>query len=230
MGESISETLPIRRVLRTCQKEVTETGDVLYTSSVYGSGFQEEGVELPFQAVISTKGVHLLEQSEHLFDLVDLPFEQPMDKEIFRGRGSCYVTKEWIKDGNKNTFSAVALKRISPHHLVINGVEQFRAMRALEDIGVLCGAPLIATNTRFVARWVWQDQTPSLDNLEDYLADLKEAEDVLRELGVWPDSVMIDRWGSRNFRINNLDSDNLFDQYIAMDPVIRRAKIAFYDE
>lgn len=119
----------------------------------------------------------------------------------------------------------VAVKKINKgisyfREIDTTGVEQFTALRALEDMGINCATPLIATRNRLIT--VWTDK-PMADyqldkELDKFFTELEKIRAKLISSGKWDSEWIID-YSPLNYAVNNLSSENPLDWFTVIDPM-----------
>lgn len=144
---------PTTEILRTCSRTIKPNGDILYTSTQYNiPNYLQDKQEEPYALILSPRGQGLLANSK-LLDIMDREYtgSSVIGRKVIRGiRG--FVLKENI--GGFFRKYDVAVKQLFPYALDMTGIEQFEAMRLLEEEGVLCASPLAATKWRLIAQWI----------------------------------------------------------------------------
>jgi len=112
----------------------------------------------------------------------------------------------------------IAAKNLFPYNTPsdVSGLELWRVVRDLEKAGFQCAEPLVATENRYVSRWV--DGQIVSDNNPDlirYLALLINA----RKQMDWPLSWMIDNKPSKHL-LAHPEKKEVWEKFVTVDPVL----------
>lgn len=161
----------------------------------------------PVKTLLSYTGLRLLQIRPSFFDKV--ASELGLVDSFFARRGETgTVVKEKVCGANfavKRLFDAQKLEEIHSHHVYLPGFEYFRKFVDLQNEGHLVADPVLATENRFVTRWVdgkiphypadkWDHEAKGDEGMkfELYTIALKDTAIKLREQGVWGQEIVID--------------------------------------
>ncbi|HSW97003.1 MAG TPA: hypothetical protein VLF89_04205 [Candidatus Saccharimonadales bacterium] len=230
MKELVSgNTIQAKDMLKNSTQAVLSTGDMLYTSPLYfEAGFQESS-DNPFRLIVSPQGQSLLEENPQLLlGLLDDPtkgigvWKRNVERVYpYQDGLRSVVAKERVR--SKNRKFDVALKRV--YDLDVTGIEQFQAMRALQEEGIPVAIPLLATKHRFVSEWINSPKAydPSVkDRFKPYLQALKETANKLRDKGKWMQDWRVEEQPA-NYAIRDFKAKNPLEQFTAIDPIYRHS-------
>ncbi len=224
MSELIANLkIPLIDILDTCQVVTLPSGDFLYTSDVFE---EHEAKGIPFQMYVSLAGQHLIAEGSNLLDLADPSFKKPNpnEQDVFvstnRDSSLSFVTQEILEfdDGHNE----VAVKRIFRKDVgAITGLQQFEAVRLLQNQGVRCPNPFLARRNVYIS--LFCNPSSEESNQEEftrYISSLLRIGRNLSHSGLWRWHWELDT-DVEDYKFNSSDPE-LINRFVAIDPVVDR--------
>ena len=192
------------------------TGDAIWTTNFNEKNPFEE-TEDDYLLAISPLGKNIIKDLSSFLASMEAGNFEPVINGLDQITGLRGVVKK-IKIGNMffgHDVFVKTLKPIAEPYIDTTGIEQFTAMRLLEENGIAVASPLLATNYRIVTMAIdgKQIENENSPDFISYLEKIRKVSETLVDQQLWNKEWLIENNPSNYFETNN--------GIVAIDPIYK---------